>query len=275
MMKRNNVWLMAVVGVMCFAGIASADYSYSTSFSEDAFGTADNTDPDGIENWDVPNGGIYTTTFRNNASGFNNPNGVAGTGAIEMKVAGAPQSSSMHLGTQGMTGIDGTKDVEIIGSFAPDSTTDMPLILRIAGLVDNTLWYNSVGVVGMWYGGGHDGDIVYYTNDGSVIVDTNLPTSGYITIRMVMRDSNSDGTFDEYDAYYKTASSSEVLLAEHIPAMKIGGVAASVISYDVQFQSYLGDGVFDDISVTEIPEPATIGLLGVGGLLALVRRCRK
>ena len=99
----------------------------------------------------------------------------------------------------------------------------------------------------------------FYGAFGEAISEVRLERTGFTSIYFTVNPS--DGLFHTYSADISAAAGQAATIWFEISSPNTGETAFSTMGVD-------------NIVITEVPEPATMSLLGLGGL-ALIRRRRK
>jgi fibronectin-binding autotransporter adhesin len=220
-------------------------------------------------------GGVLTLSAANAYSGATTVNG--GTLLVNGSLAVAAGKVTVNAnGTLGGTGTI-ARDVDVFGTLAPGASIESldtgALSIAATGTLDNELGRDSGTGIPV-------SDIVNVTGAVTLVAGANLKLT--LSTGLVQPELK--------DIFYLVANDS----ADAVTGVftKLGGIATALgegsfftwnsqwckITYKANYQagggsSFAGEGG-NDIAIKVVPEPATLGLLAIGGL-ALLRRRRR
>lgn len=275
---RNSSRLMFVLGVL---GAASFSLGQTTLLN-DTFsrtGNLSGTSPDVV----VPSGGTWTTYSSGYSGGNGNPNGSGTSYAADVE-----PSTDGNLAT--ITGTYFHENTEAFIPFTPGASGELTATATIDSVAGTASWaflalatststpdvYNANSVAA-WAlakfpagNGGNYGSQLFIgagtgSSGGSQVNFSNTQTSHSLVINYdpSLSSGNITASFDGNVVGTGTYSGT----LSDIDGLVIGLRGASGGS-----PTNTGTATFDDVSVVQAPEPASLSLLAIGGLLAIRRR---
>lgn len=269
--SRSGHWIATLAGTAMLALLTAASAPADTIiYSNDFSGSGANTDfpnenPPGNGSWTVASD-VYTYTQSGSASGGTNANvdlGSALDGVDHFKI-------SVQFTVQSLSGGGANHNEVALILFADASSPTSYYSATFDPRADGYL--ADVGTLG--FGGpGNSYDTTTIGDSGLGSDYHNILTNTYTLVADVTRTDGGatlNFTASLYDAAgttqigtSATATDSAGLLTGSLFGLRVRQVVNGTGTFD-----------FDNFTITAVPEPATLALFGLGGLLIGVRRRR-